>query len=107
MVSGNPTLRARLSVEVLYIYDGAPNPPAPPEILFCFISVTRFLNFIVEIAGSPAPPAVNNWAAATYSQFLVLFLIIFSIFGAPGGVQQGAGSVRRFWSSLICIYLAL
>ena len=42
---------------------------APPEIPVFSIHVSRILKFPIKNLKSPAPPAVNSWAAATYSHF--------------------------------------
>ena len=60
-------------------------PPAPPEIRIVLISFPSCLDFLRGNSRSPAPPAVNNWAAAIYSHFFLFFLDFFGIFGAPGG----------------------
>ena len=56
---------------------------------------SKCMDFLGANSRSPEPPAVNNWAAAIYSQFFSGFPSSFlRISGAPGGCQEGAGSVR-------------
>ena len=67
------------------------------EIITFLIEFSKFSIRIIEISWSPAPPAVTNWAVATYAELFVLFLEDVQHSPAPlGAFSGGQGALRGF-----------